>query len=135
MIGSNNVYTSPGGAFAPQIIERFVTVTGNTLKLYYNVSTWNPYVIVRMRSQFTIAGCQYSLSQGGQAFPAQGGTGTIDITAAPGCAWTVANVPSWVTITGTIVSPGSRHGHVSSKSKSWCRSLSIPSWSRDRTSR
>jgi hypothetical protein len=54
MIGSNNIYTSSGGAFAPQIIERFVTVTGNTLKLYFNVSTWNPYTIVRMRSEFNI---------------------------------------------------------------------------------
>ncbi len=107
MIGSNNVYTSPGGAFAPQIIERFVTVTGNTLKLYYNVSTWNPYVVVRMRSEFTITGCQYSLSQGGQAFTASGGTGTVTITTTPGCPWSVTNLPPWVTTTGPSSGTGS----------------------------
>jgi hypothetical protein len=107
MIGSNNVYTSPGGAFAPQIIERFVTVTGNTLNLYYNVSTWNPYVVVRMRSEFTIAGCQYSLNQGGQAFTASGGSGTVTVTTTPGCPWSVTNLPPWVTLTGPPSGTGS----------------------------
>jgi uncharacterized protein (TIGR03437 family) len=54
MIGNNDVYTSAGGTFAPLLIGRFITVTSNTLKIYWNVSTWNPYVIVRMRSEFTI---------------------------------------------------------------------------------
>jgi uncharacterized protein (TIGR03437 family) len=36
------------------LIGRFITVTGNTLKIYWNVSTWNPYVIVRMRSELAI---------------------------------------------------------------------------------
>jgi len=53
-IGSNDIYATAGGAFAPLMIERFLTVAGNTLKVYWNVSTWNPYVIVRMRSEFTI---------------------------------------------------------------------------------
>lgn len=53
-IGSNDIYTTPGGGFAPQMIERFITVTGNSLKIYWNVSTWNPYVVVRMRSEFAI---------------------------------------------------------------------------------
>ncbi len=54
-IGTNDIYATPGGTFAPQMIERFITVSGNTLKLYYNVSTWNPYTIVRMRSTFNIS--------------------------------------------------------------------------------
>jgi uncharacterized protein (TIGR03437 family) len=53
-IGSNNIYTTSGGCFAPLMIGRFLTVTGNILKVYYNLSTWNPYVIVRMRSEFMI---------------------------------------------------------------------------------
>jgi uncharacterized protein (TIGR03437 family) len=36
------------------MIERFITVTGNKLRLYFNLSTWNPYTIVRMRSEFVI---------------------------------------------------------------------------------
>jgi len=54
VIGNNSPYATPGGIFAPQLIERFTRVVGNTLSIYYNVSTWNPYTVVKMRSQFTI---------------------------------------------------------------------------------
>jgi hypothetical protein len=53
-IGSNNIYRTSGGLFAPLMIERFLTVSGNTLKVYWTGSTWNPYVVVRMRSEFAI---------------------------------------------------------------------------------
>ncbi|MDX2145390.1 MAG: DUF4185 domain-containing protein [Rhodospirillaceae bacterium] len=53
-IGSTDMNTTPGGPYAPFIIERFITVTGNTLKLYYTNSTWNPYTTLKMRSEFTI---------------------------------------------------------------------------------
>jgi Domain of unknown function (DUF4185) len=54
-IGSNDIYTTAGGEFAPLMIERFTRVSGSTLDIYYNISTWNPYTIVRMRSEFAIA--------------------------------------------------------------------------------
>jgi len=54
VIGSNDPYLTAGGSFAPLMIERFITVAGSTLKIYYNLSTWNPYTIVRMRSEFEI---------------------------------------------------------------------------------
>ena len=57
-IGPNDIYTTPGGAYAPLMIGRFTTVTGNTLKIYYTLSTWNPYTIVRMKSEFTITKTQ-----------------------------------------------------------------------------
>ena len=107
MIGSNDIYSSSGGGFAPQLIERFVTLTGNTLKIYYNLSTWNPYVIVRIRSEFTVTGCQYSLGQGGQAFTSSGGTGSVAINTTPGCPWSVANLPSGVTVSGVSSGTGS----------------------------
>lgn len=54
-IGENtDPVTTPGGAYAPMLIERFTKVTGNTLKIYYLNSTWNPYTVVKMRSEFTI---------------------------------------------------------------------------------
>ena len=37
------------------MIERFTTVNGNMLTIYYTLSTWNPYTVVKMRSQFKIA--------------------------------------------------------------------------------
>lgn len=53
-IGAHDPATTPGAAYAPSIIERFTRVSGNTLKIYYLISTWNPYTVVKMRSEFTI---------------------------------------------------------------------------------
>ena len=54
-IGQNNVYTTPGSPYAPYMIERFTRVSSNKLSIYYLISTWNPYTIVEMRSDFTIS--------------------------------------------------------------------------------
>jgi hypothetical protein len=54
MIGSNDPFTSRGAAFAPQMIQRFTEMDGNTLKIFYNLSTWNPYAVVLMESDFEI---------------------------------------------------------------------------------
>jgi Domain of unknown function (DUF4185) len=54
-IGGNDPYTTPGGPYAPYMIERFIRVTANTLSIYYLLSTWNPYTVVEMRSDFAIS--------------------------------------------------------------------------------
>ncbi|HEV3220789.1 MAG TPA: DUF4185 domain-containing protein [Candidatus Acidoferrales bacterium] len=46
--------TTRGGGFAPQMIERFTEIEGHTLKIYYTLSTWNPYTVIKMESDFTI---------------------------------------------------------------------------------
>ncbi len=51
----NDPQTMVGGGFSPQMIERFTEFDGNTLKLFYNMSTWNPYAVVLMESDFAIA--------------------------------------------------------------------------------
>ena len=65
---------------------------------------------------FTVAGvsvavsqaaCTYTISPGGQIFPAAGGSGSIAITTASGCAWSVTNLPAWVTISGAASGSGS----------------------------
>lgn len=43
-----------GAIYAPYVIERFTRVDGDRLKLYYTLSTWNPYVVLLMRSEFTV---------------------------------------------------------------------------------
>ena len=54
-IGPNtDPVTTPGAAYSPMLIERFTKATGNSLKIYYFNSTWNPYTVVKMRSEFTI---------------------------------------------------------------------------------
>ncbi len=51
--------------------------------------------------------CTYSLSSGGQTFPAAGGNGSVNITAGAGCVWTIANLPTWIVITGSPATGGS----------------------------
>ncbi len=54
-IGGIDIARTRGGDYAPYLIERFTRVIGNVLTIYYTLSTWNPYTIVRMRSQFQVA--------------------------------------------------------------------------------
>lgn len=46
--------TTPGIVFAPYMIERFTRVKGDILSIYYTMSTWNPYTVVKMRSDFLV---------------------------------------------------------------------------------
>jgi len=43
-----------GGFYAPYIIDRFTRVEGDIVTLQYVLSTWNPYVVLRMKSSFQI---------------------------------------------------------------------------------
>jgi hypothetical protein len=52
-LGSDPCHT-PGAAFAPLIIERFITITNNVLRLYYTMGTYLPYTVLKMRSEFAI---------------------------------------------------------------------------------
>ena len=54
-IGENDPNTTRGAGYAPYMIERFTRVRGDRLSIYYVLSTWNPYTIVEMRSDFTIS--------------------------------------------------------------------------------
>jgi hypothetical protein len=40
-----------GGEYAPYVVERWTKVNGSELDLYYVMSTWNPYVVVLMKSR------------------------------------------------------------------------------------
>jgi hypothetical protein len=52
--GNNDPETSRGGAFAPSIIERFTTLKNGKFSIYYTLSTWNPYTVIKMRSDFNM---------------------------------------------------------------------------------
>ncbi len=43
-----------GGAYAPYVIERFTKLEGSELSLHYVLSTWNPYVVVLMKSRLRV---------------------------------------------------------------------------------
>jgi Domain of unknown function (DUF4185) len=50
----NDPLSTVGDPYAAEIVERFVEVQGDTLKLFYTMSTWNPYAVVLMESDLTI---------------------------------------------------------------------------------
>jgi hypothetical protein len=52
------------------------------------------------------AGCSVTVSPGGQAFQASGGTGTISVTTDSGCPWTASGAPRWVTFNGVYSGAG-----------------------------
>lgn len=52
---SDNMGTNrPGAVYGPYMIERFTRITNSTLFIYYTMSTWNPYTVVKMRCAFAI---------------------------------------------------------------------------------
>jgi hypothetical protein len=50
----HEAFTTRGGEFAPQIIGRFSGSKDGRLTLQYTLSTWNPYSVVLMETDFTI---------------------------------------------------------------------------------
>ena len=52
--GQANPDAVRGGEYAPYVVERFTKVEGSELNLYYVLSTWNPYVVVLMKSRLLI---------------------------------------------------------------------------------
>ncbi len=54
-IGGADPHTTTGGDYAPYVIEPFTKLEGGALSIYYTMSTWNPYTVVLMRSQFAVA--------------------------------------------------------------------------------
>jgi hypothetical protein len=43
-----------GGAYAPYVVERWTKLKGSDLTIYYVLSTWNPYVVVLMKSRLKV---------------------------------------------------------------------------------
>ena len=52
--GVANPKSVHGGAYAPYVVERWTKLQGSELHLHYVLSTWNPYVIVLMKSRFQV---------------------------------------------------------------------------------
>ncbi|MBZ5677716.1 MAG: hypothetical protein LAP61_26015 [Acidobacteriia bacterium] len=63
--------------------------------------------IILLADRLNVPGCTYSLDYSGQAFAAQGGTGSIAITTGEGCPWSVGALPAGVTLIGAGSGAGS----------------------------
>jgi hypothetical protein len=48
--GQMNPDAARGRAYAPYMVERWTKLKGSELSLYYVLSTWNPYVVILMKS-------------------------------------------------------------------------------------
>lgn len=52
--GQANPEAVRGGAYAPYVVERWTKVQNSELVIYYVLSTWNPYVVVLMKSRLRV---------------------------------------------------------------------------------
>ncbi|MGB8646531.1 MAG: DUF4185 domain-containing protein [Anaerolineae bacterium] len=52
--GQANPDAVEGGDYAPYVVERWTKAQGGELDLYYTLSTWNPYVVVLMKSRLKV---------------------------------------------------------------------------------
>jgi hypothetical protein len=52
--GQANPQAVHGGAYAPYVVERWTKMQGSELSIYYVLSTWNPYVVVLMKSRMQV---------------------------------------------------------------------------------
>jgi hypothetical protein len=52
--GQANPQAVHGGAYAPYVIERWTKLQGSELSIYYLLSTWNPYVVMLMKSRLQV---------------------------------------------------------------------------------
>jgi hypothetical protein len=52
--GQANPQAVHGGAYAPYVVERWTKVQGSELSIYYVLSTWNPCVVVLMKSRLHV---------------------------------------------------------------------------------
>lgn len=50
--------------------------------------------------------CSYAIQPESQAIPAEGGTGTVNVTAGPGCGWTAASNADWIKVTSGATGAG-----------------------------
>jgi uncharacterized protein (TIGR03437 family) len=87
-MANNDPQTTKGGGYAPQMVQRFTEIAGNTLKIFYTLSTWNPYTVVLMESDFTLS---------------NGPTISLVVNAEGGGASIAPN--TWVQISGANLAP------------------------------
>ena len=53
-IGDPNRVDQPGGEYGPFIMDRFTDCVGDRSRLYYTMSTWNPYQVMEMQSDLRL---------------------------------------------------------------------------------
>lgn len=113
-----SVYPSTGGtttvpADAPLVCweDPGLTIRGTAAANLTGAWTVNVQIngVLVITTSFTMlpgANCAYSIDSNSANYPAAGGTGTVNVTTAPGCSWTANTSASWVTITSGAAGTG-----------------------------
>ena len=103
--GTNDPNTTTGTIYAPNMVKRFTKVRANTLSIYYTMSTWNPYTVVEMRSDFNIVlPPDFSMAFDQPTITSSGGKTpvTLDVNRIGGFAGNVAITPPASTPKGIV---------------------------------
>ncbi|NOT62833.1 MAG: choice-of-anchor D domain-containing protein, partial [Acidobacteria bacterium] len=73
-------------------------------------AAWSPLTSNAMIRAVSLSGtqpsCTYTIAPTSQTFTAAGGNGTVNITAATGCAWTAASNATWLSVTSGAAGSG-----------------------------
>ena len=116
--GTVTVTAPPHCPWAVESTAYYVTIasaksgSGNGTVTYsvkgYQGTTPQAYVINVADQIFTVSqtGCTYSVSPSSTTIGLQGGTGTVSVTATPGCPWTASSLTDWLTITSGATGTG-----------------------------
>jgi hypothetical protein len=117
--GSVNITAQSGCGWTAQSNASWLTISsansgsGNgminfTVAANTNTTSRNATLTIAGQT-FTVtqAGCTLTISPASQSFEPMGGTGSIIVTAAGGCAWTATSNANWLTITSGSSGAGS----------------------------
>lgn len=104
LVAASGITTTVSGQISFPAVNSLAT----TVSVVVTASNTDTLTLAGFSAQLQIpsAGCNSTVSPGGQAFGPAGGTGSINITASAGCPWGVFNIPSWVFITSSAAGTG-----------------------------
>jgi WD40 repeat protein len=69
---------------------------------FFGYSHESTVVVARIPTNF----CAFSISPTDAHLPENGGSGSVNVTAAPGCSWTASSRVDWITLTGNTSGTG-----------------------------
>lgn len=95
---AQNDDTVQGGSRIPAGSSFFTLPSGGTFIIEVTSFSGDGAGNYALSLTMPAGGCSYAISQAGQSFTTNGGTGTVNISTQPGCAWTAMSNNNWLTI-------------------------------------
>lgn len=95
-LGSTNVTTNASGAATISVVFTALVPVGYSITATATDPAGNTSEFSACRA---VTACAYSISPMNQSFGASAGTGSVNVTAGPGCTWSSVSNATWITIT------------------------------------